>query len=165
MLFLFLLYKKPDVTKNSTEAMKDSQILDYANMMSTLQYRILDFEEFCAATISVHQLEGMESWEQHACSAYELFEKNGNRPIMIEKLASEGTNTGGIGKTYGTMDYIRPFQFSAYPPSNKYSLSKGDRDKEKEIDSRNGQKEGDREGECERRVIKKQELVQVMEES
>ncbi|KAI8536818.1 hypothetical protein RHMOL_Rhmol10G0286100 [Rhododendron molle] len=79
---------KPDVTKNSTEAMKDSQILDYANMMSTLQYRILDFEEFCAATISVHQLEGMESWEQHACSAYELFEKNGNRPIMIEKLAS-----------------------------------------------------------------------------
>ncbi|KAG5514760.1 hypothetical protein RHGRI_035973 [Rhododendron griersonianum] len=96
-----------DVTKNSMEAMKDSQILDYANM-----------------------LEGMESWEQHACSAYELFEKDGNRPIMIEELAL------------------------------------GDRDKEKEIDSRNGQKEGDREGECERsRVIEKQELVEVMEES
>jgi hypothetical protein len=36
----------------------------------------------------VHQLEGMESWEQHARRAYELFEKDGNRPIMIEELAS-----------------------------------------------------------------------------
>ena len=48
----------------------------------------MDFEEFCAAAISVHQLEGMESWEQHARRAYELFEKDGNRPIMIEELAS-----------------------------------------------------------------------------
>ena len=48
----------------------------------------MDFEEFCAAAISVHQLEGMESREQHACRAYELFEKDGNRPIMIEELAS-----------------------------------------------------------------------------
>lgn len=48
----------------------------------------MDFEEFCSAAISVHQLEGMESWEQHARRAYELFEKDGNRPIMIEELAS-----------------------------------------------------------------------------
>lgn len=48
----------------------------------------MDFEEFSAASISVHQLEGMESWEQHARRAYELFEKDGNRPIMIEELAS-----------------------------------------------------------------------------
>ncbi|KAG5557131.1 hypothetical protein RHGRI_007412 [Rhododendron griersonianum] len=76
------------VAKNSTEAMKDSRVLDYAHMMSTLQYRKLDFEEFCAAAISVHQLEGMENWEQHACSAYELFEKDGKNPTMIEELAS-----------------------------------------------------------------------------
>ncbi|KAK7243699.1 hypothetical protein RIF29_38509 [Crotalaria pallida] len=50
--------------------------------VSSIQYRKLDFEEFCAASISVHQLEGMESWEQHARSAYELFEKDGNRSIM-----------------------------------------------------------------------------------
>lgn len=56
--------------------------------VSSIQYRKLDFEEFCAAAISVHQLEGMESWEQHARSAYELFEKDGNRPIMVEELAS-----------------------------------------------------------------------------
>lgn len=56
--------------------------------MGSLQYRKLDFEEFCAAAISVHQLEGMDSWEQHARRAYELFEKDGNRPIMIEELAS-----------------------------------------------------------------------------
>ncbi|KAF7153347.1 hypothetical protein RHSIM_Rhsim01G0190600 [Rhododendron simsii] len=78
-----------DVTKNSTEAMKDSRIFYYADMMGTLQYRKLDFEEFCAATICVHWLEGMESWEQHARSAYEFFEKDGNIPIMIEELASE----------------------------------------------------------------------------
>jgi len=56
--------------------------------VSSLQYRKLDFEEFCAAAISVHQLEGMESWEQHARRGYEFFEKDGNRPIMIEELAS-----------------------------------------------------------------------------
>lgn len=60
----------------------------YILQMSTLQYRKMDFEEFCAAAISVHQLEGMRSWEQHARTAYELFEKDGNRPIMIEELAS-----------------------------------------------------------------------------
>ncbi|KAI7998385.1 CDPK-related kinase 1 [Camellia lanceoleosa] len=54
-----------------------------------LQYRKLNFEEFCAASISVLQLEAMESWEQHSRCAYELFDKDGNRPIMIEELASE----------------------------------------------------------------------------
>ncbi|XP_057983134.1 CDPK-related kinase 1-like isoform X1 [Malania oleifera] len=79
---------KMAVTKNSTDAIKDSKVIDYVNMVSSLQYRKLDFEEFCAATISVYQLEGMESWEQHARRGYELFEKDGNRPIMIEELAS-----------------------------------------------------------------------------
>lgn len=80
---------KTALLKNSTDAMKDSRVLDYVNMVSSLQYRKLDFEEFCAAAISVHQLEGIESWESHARRAYELFEKDGNRPIMIEELASE----------------------------------------------------------------------------
>jgi len=48
----------------------------------------MDFEEFCAAAISVHQLEGLDRWEQHARCAYELFEQKGNRTIVIEELAS-----------------------------------------------------------------------------
>uniref|UniRef100_A0A2P2MDY8 non-specific serine/threonine protein kinase n=3 Tax=Rhizophora mucronata TaxID=61149 RepID=A0A2P2MDY8_RHIMU len=80
---------KTAAVRNSTDAMKDSRVLEYANMLSSVQYRKIDFEEFCAAAISVHQLEGMDSWEQHARCAYELFEKDGNRPIMIEELASE----------------------------------------------------------------------------
>ncbi|XP_058204861.1 CDPK-related kinase 1-like isoform X3 [Rhododendron vialii] len=95
------------VAKNFTEAMKDSRVLDYAHMMSTLQYRKLDFEEFCAAAISVHQLEGMESWEQHARSAYELFEKDGNRPIMIEELASELGLSPSVPVHVVLQDWIR----------------------------------------------------------
>lgn len=48
----------------------------------------MDFEEFCAAVISVHQLEALDRWEQHARCAYEIFEKEGNRAIVIEELAS-----------------------------------------------------------------------------
>ncbi|KAL8467645.1 hypothetical protein ACS0TY_031045 [Phlomoides rotata] len=87
--FVSLQNFKTAMTKNSTDAVKDSRVLDYVNVVSSLQYRKLDFEEFCAAAISVHQLEGMQSWEQHARSAYEFFEKDGNRAIMIEELASE----------------------------------------------------------------------------
>ncbi|KAL2534948.1 CDPK-related kinase 1 [Abeliophyllum distichum] len=87
--FISIQNFKMAMGKYSTDAMKDSRVLDYVHVVSSLQYRKLDFEEFCAAAISVHQLEGIESWEQHARHAYEFFEKDGNRPIMIEELASE----------------------------------------------------------------------------
>lgn len=58
------------------------------SQLSALQYRKMDFHEFCAATSNVHQLEGVERWEQHARYAYELFEKDGNRAIVIDELAS-----------------------------------------------------------------------------
>jgi hypothetical protein len=48
----------------------------------------MDFHEFCAAALSVHQLEALDRWEQHARSAYEFFEKDGNRAIVIDELAS-----------------------------------------------------------------------------
>lgn len=38
--------------------------------------------------MSVHQLEALDRWEQHARSAYEHFEKDGNRAIVIDELAS-----------------------------------------------------------------------------
>ncbi|KAJ9704971.1 hypothetical protein PVL29_003155 [Vitis rotundifolia] len=75
--------------KNSTDAMKESRIPDFLASLNALQYRRMDFEEFCAAALSVHQLEALDRWEQHARCAYELFDKDGNRAIMIEELASE----------------------------------------------------------------------------
>ncbi|CAH9079296.1 unnamed protein product [Cuscuta epithymum] len=80
---------KTAVTKNATDAMKDSGVLDFINTVSCLQYKKLDFEEFCAAAISVHQLEAIQTWEQHARRGYEFFEKDGNRIIVIDELASE----------------------------------------------------------------------------
>ncbi|KAH0924657.1 hypothetical protein HID58_016913 [Brassica napus] len=80
---------KTAIVKTATDATKDSRVLDFVHMISCLQYKKLDFEEFCASALSVYQLEAMETWEQHARRAYELFEKDGNRPIMIEELASE----------------------------------------------------------------------------
>ncbi|KAK4804922.1 hypothetical protein SAY86_004739 [Trapa natans] len=75
--------------KNATDAMKDSRIHDYLASLTALQYRRMDFEEFCAAALSVHQMEALDGWEHHARCAYEMFEKDGNRAIMIDELASE----------------------------------------------------------------------------
>ncbi|KAE8701213.1 CDPK-related protein kinase [Hibiscus syriacus] len=75
--------------KNATDAMKDSRIPEFLASLNALQYRRMDFDEFCAAALSVHQLEALDRWEQHARCAYELFEKDGNRSIVIEELASE----------------------------------------------------------------------------
>ncbi|KAE8729377.1 CDPK-related kinase 1 [Hibiscus syriacus] len=93
--------------KNSTDAMKDSRVLDYVNMISCIQYRKLNFEEFCASAISVRQLEGMETWEQHASCAYDLFDKDGNRPIMIEELASELGLSSSVPVHVVLQDWIR----------------------------------------------------------
>ncbi|XP_052193107.1 CDPK-related kinase 5 isoform X2 [Diospyros lotus] len=76
------------LTKNMTDALRESRIPDFLSSLNALQYRRMDFEEFCAAALSVHQLEALDQWEQHARCAYEIFEKNGNRAIVIEELAS-----------------------------------------------------------------------------
>ncbi|XP_042060602.1 CDPK-related protein kinase-like isoform X1 [Salvia splendens] len=81
---------KTALKKNATDAMNESRIFDFlASQLNALQYRRMDFEEFCAAALSVYQLEALDRWEQHARCAYELFDKDGNRTIMIEELASE----------------------------------------------------------------------------
>ncbi|KAJ9562261.1 hypothetical protein OSB04_007421 [Centaurea solstitialis] len=80
---------KTALTKHATDAMKESRIHDFLASLSALQYRRMDFEEFCAAATNIYQLEALDRWEQHARCAYELFEKDGNRAIMIEELASE----------------------------------------------------------------------------
>ncbi|XP_050380019.1 CDPK-related kinase 5 [Argentina anserina] len=80
---------KTALMKNATDAMKEARIADFLASLNALQYRRMDFEEFCTATLSVHQLEALDRWEQHARCAYELFDKEGNRAIVIEELASE----------------------------------------------------------------------------
>lgn len=80
---------KMALMKNVTDQMKELHVQDILVSLGALQYRRMDFDEFCAATLSVHQLEGLDRWEQHAQCAYELFEKDGNRAIVIEELASE----------------------------------------------------------------------------
>ncbi|CAB4320752.1 unnamed protein product [Prunus armeniaca] len=54
----------------------------------------MDFEEFCAAALSVHQLEALDHCEQHARCVYELFERDGNRAIVIEELHVGGRKHG-----------------------------------------------------------------------
>ncbi|KAK3405384.1 hypothetical protein EUGRSUZ_K01647 [Eucalyptus grandis] len=106
--FISMQNFKTAVAKNSTEAMKHSRILDYAHMVSSFEYGKLDFEEFCAAAISVHQLEGTASWEEHARKGFELFEKEGNRPIMIDELASELGLSTSVSIHVVLQDWIRP---------------------------------------------------------
>ncbi|KAH0698084.1 hypothetical protein KY290_013927 [Solanum tuberosum] len=80
---------KAALMKYATDAMKEARIHDFIASLNALQYRRMDFEEFCAAALSVYQLEALDQWEQHARCAYEIFEKDGNRAIVIEELASE----------------------------------------------------------------------------
>ena len=56
--------------------------------MQLLAQKKLDFEEFCAAGVSVYQLEALEEWEQIATSAFEHFEQEGNRIISVQELAA-----------------------------------------------------------------------------
>uniref|UniRef100_A0A0R0HCY3 non-specific serine/threonine protein kinase n=1 Tax=Glycine max TaxID=3847 RepID=A0A0R0HCY3_SOYBN len=74
---------------NATDAMKESRIPDFLASLNALQYRRMDFDEFCAAALSVHQLETLDQWEQNARCAYDFFEKDGNKAIVIDELASE----------------------------------------------------------------------------
>ncbi|KAM0043356.1 putative protein kinase CAMK-CDPK family [Helianthus debilis subsp. tardiflorus] len=77
------------LVKHSTAAMKESRVLDILDSMKPLTYTRLTFEEFCAATISPHQLEALENWEMIASTAFEYFELEGNRIISVDALAQE----------------------------------------------------------------------------
>ncbi|KAJ8478738.1 hypothetical protein OPV22_022465 [Ensete ventricosum] len=105
--YISLQNLKTALLKNSTDTMKDSKVLEFVNMVSSLQYRKIDFEEFAAAAISVHQMEALDSWEQHARQGYEFFEKDGNRPIMIEELASELGLSPSVPVHVVLQDWIR----------------------------------------------------------
>ncbi|ONM20073.1 hypothetical protein ZEAMMB73_Zm00001d005059 [Zea mays] len=75
---------KTALMKNSSGAMNDSRILDFVNSICNIQYGMIDFEEFSATAISVYQMEGLETWEEHAQQAYELFDKVGKGLLKDE---------------------------------------------------------------------------------
>ncbi|KAG1362228.1 putative CDPK-related protein kinase [Cocos nucifera] len=74
--------------------------------LEPLAYRKMDFEEFCAATISPYQLEALENWEHIASAAFEYFEQEGNRVIFVEELAQE-MNLAPAAYSI-VLDWIRP---------------------------------------------------------
>ncbi|KAL0538215.1 hypothetical protein IC582_027221 [Cucumis melo] len=80
---------KMALMRNATDAMRESRVHEIVNSLEPLAYRRMDFEEFCAASISTHQLEALDRWEQIACVAFEHFEGEGNRVISVEELARE----------------------------------------------------------------------------
>ncbi|KAG6425635.1 hypothetical protein SASPL_116080 [Salvia splendens] len=92
--------------KNATDAMKESRASDILNMLEPLSYKKMDFEEFCAASISTYQLEALEKWEDIASAAFEYFEAEGNRVTSVEELAQEFS----LGPTAYSLlgDWIRP---------------------------------------------------------
>ncbi|KAL1337291.1 hypothetical protein HN51_031949 [Arachis hypogaea] len=75
--------------KNSTDAMKESRVPEILHLMEALSYKKMNFEEFCAAAISVYQLEVHPDWDNMATTAFEHFEEAGNRVISVEELAQE----------------------------------------------------------------------------
>ncbi|KAK1420251.1 hypothetical protein QVD17_21694 [Tagetes erecta] len=75
--------------RNATDAMKESRVHDILNSMAPLSYRKMNFEEFCAAAISIYQLEALETWDQIKSTAFDYFEQEGNRMVSVEELARE----------------------------------------------------------------------------
>lgn len=90
----------------ATDAMRESRVADILNLMEPLSYKKMDFEEFCAASISPYQLEAHERWEDIASEAFQYFEQEGNRVTSVEELAQEFN----LGPTAYSLlkDWIRP---------------------------------------------------------
>lgn len=66
--------------------------------LEPLSYKKMDFEEFCAAAISIFQLEALENWEHIASAAFEYFEQEGNRVTSVEELAKVNNKNGSKKK-------------------------------------------------------------------
>nr|AAL58909.1 At2g46700/T3A4.8 [Arabidopsis thaliana] len=96
---------KTALMQNATDAMRESRVPEILHTMESLAYRKMYFEEFCAAAISIHQLEAVDAWEEIATAGFQHFETEGNRVITIEELARE-LNVGA--SAYGHLrDWVR----------------------------------------------------------
>ncbi|XP_021763352.1 CDPK-related kinase 6-like [Chenopodium quinoa] len=96
---------KAALARNATDAMKDARVSDFLTIMEPFSSKKIDFEEFCAAAISVYQLEALEDWDKIATMAFQYFEQEGNRRISVEDFARE-LNLGPTAHTL-VKDWIR----------------------------------------------------------
>ncbi|KAG7016799.1 CDPK-related kinase 4, partial [Cucurbita argyrosperma subsp. argyrosperma] len=90
---------KAALVRNVTDAMRESNVADILKMMEPLANKRMGFEEFCAAAISVYQLEAVAGWESIATRAFEYFEQDGNRVISVHELVQE-MNLGPIAHSF-----------------------------------------------------------------
>ncbi|XP_022974330.1 CDPK-related kinase 6-like isoform X2 [Cucurbita maxima] len=90
---------KAALVRNVTDAMRESNVADILKMMEPLANKRMGFEEFCAAAISVYQLEAVAGWESIATRAFEYFEQEGNRVISVHELVQE-MNLGPIAHSF-----------------------------------------------------------------
>ncbi|XP_023549645.1 CDPK-related kinase 6-like isoform X2 [Cucurbita pepo subsp. pepo] len=90
---------KTALVRNVTDAMRESNVADILKMMEPLANKRMGFEEFCAAAISVYQLEAVAGWESIATRAFEYFEQEGNRVISVHELVQE-MNLGPIAHSF-----------------------------------------------------------------
>lgn len=79
---------KAALMRNSTDAMRDARVPEVLSLMEPFPSK-MDFNEFCAASISIYQIEALQGWDKIATSAFQYFEKEGNRVISVEELAQE----------------------------------------------------------------------------
>ncbi|XP_021775027.1 CDPK-related kinase 4-like isoform X2 [Chenopodium quinoa] len=96
---------KVALARNATDAMKDARVSDFLTIMEPFSSKKIDFEEFCAAAISVYQLEALEDWDKIATMSFQYFEQEGNRRISVEDFARE-LNLGPTAHTL-VKDWIR----------------------------------------------------------
>ncbi|CAI9086946.1 OLC1v1020888C1 [Oldenlandia corymbosa var. corymbosa] len=87
--FISLKNFKTALLRNASDAMMESRVPEILNFLEPLSLQSMDFEEFCAAAISIYQLEALEKWEHIASKAYENFEIEGNRVTSVEEIAKE----------------------------------------------------------------------------
>ncbi|KAL8554430.1 hypothetical protein ACS0TY_002576 [Phlomoides rotata] len=98
---------KMALIRNAADAARESYILDFLEPLNALGYRKMYLEEFCAAALSVYQLEILDNWEQRTRSAYDIFDKDGNRTILIEELASELGLSPSVSVHAVLQEYVR----------------------------------------------------------
>ncbi|OMO57714.1 hypothetical protein COLO4_35170 [Corchorus olitorius] len=80
---------KMALSRNATDLMDEIWVPDTLTAMESLANRNMYFEEFCAAAIHIHRLEGLEGWEQIVSTAFEHFERDGNRVISDQEFYRE----------------------------------------------------------------------------
>ncbi|OMO57703.1 hypothetical protein COLO4_35173 [Corchorus olitorius] len=97
---------KMALSRNATDLMDEIWVPDTLTDMESLANRNMYFEEFCAAAIHILRLEGVEGWEQNVSTAFEHFERDGNRVISDQEFCHE-LNISGPEALSFAQDCIR----------------------------------------------------------